>query len=227
MPRMGKMRMGMPSPTFPLPDTLCGVYPFHMSVSSVRLAFFTRSAVGRLVISALFSAMAFAPLSQLAFAQAKILHVKMANTAIFSEPSMSSAKIATTQAGDQLESMEEAGKFYKVKTAKGEMGYVLRMNVTDTKPSISSAPPPPPPVKAGKGDAELDDLVGSLGGERVAKLDEGSSSHSIRGKAAAARRAEVINRAEAEGSVAAMEKFTVSAEDVKAFRKEGGLDAPN
>jgi len=132
---------------------------------------------------------------------------------------MDSAKIATAQTGDQLESLEEAGKFYKVKTAKGETGFVLRMNVMDSKPA--------PPGKTGKGDGELDDLVGSLGGERVAKLEEGSSSHSIRGKTAAAKKTEVISRAEAEGFVAAMEKFTVSAEDVKAFRKEGGLDAPD
>jgi len=129
---------------------------------------------------------------------------------------MDSAKIATAQTGDQLESLEEAGKFYKVKTAKGETGFVLRMNVTDNKP----APP-------SKSDGELDNLVGSLGGERVANLEEGSSSHSIRGKTAAATRTGVISRAEAEGFVAAMEKFTVSAGDVKAFRKEGGLDAPH
>lgn len=133
---------------------------------------------------------------------------------------MNSAKIATAQTGDQLEFLEKAGQFYKVKTAKGETGFVLRMNVTDTKP----APPPPPP---GKGDGELDDLVGSLGGERVAKLEEGSSSHSIRGKTAVAMRTAVVSRAEAEGFVAAMEQFTVSPEDVKAFRKDGGLDAPN
>lgn len=186
---------------------------------------FTRFAVGWLAMVALFSAMAPTLQAQMAYAQAKALHVKMANTAIFAEPSMESAKTASAQAGDQLELLEESGKFYKVKTAKGVTGYVLRMNVTDAKPS--AAPPPPPPAKANKGDAELDDLVGSLGGERVAKLDEGSSSHSIRGKTAVARRAEVISHAEAEGHVAAMEKSAVSAEDVKAFRKEGGLDAPN
>lgn len=133
---------------------------------------------------------------------------------------MNSAKIATAQTGDQLESLEKVGQFYKVKTAKGETGFVLWMNVTGTKP----ASPPPPP---GKGDAGLDDLVGSLGGERVAKLDEGSSSHSIRGRTASATRTAVISRAEAEGFVGAMEQFTVSAEDVRAFRKEGGLDAPD
>jgi hypothetical protein len=141
----------------------------------------------------------------------------MANTSIFAEPSMDSAKIATAQTGDRLESLEEAGKFYKIKTAKGETGYVLRMNVTDN-------PPPPPP---GKGDAGLDDLVGSLGGERVAKLEEGSSSHSIRGKTATPTRAGIISRAEAEGFISAMDKFTVSADDIIAFRKEGGLNAPD
>jgi hypothetical protein len=165
--------------------------------------------------------MAFAPLPQIAFAQAKILHVKMANTSIFAEPSMNSAKIATAQTGDQLESLEKVGQFYKVKTAKGETGFVLWMNVTDTKP----APPPPPP---GKGDGELDDLVGSLGGERVAKLEESSSSHSIRGRTVAkGMRAAVVSQAKADGFVVAMEQFSVSPEEIKSFRKEGGLDAPN
>lgn len=184
----------------------------------MKFAPFTRHAVGVFLLS-----MAFMPSLQTALAQAKTLHVKMANTPIFAEPSMESAKIATAQAGDQLEMLEEAGKFFKVKTAKGETGYVPRMNVTDSKPALAS----PPPDKPGKGDGELDDLVGSLGGERVAKLDEGSSSHSIRGKTAAVRRMPVISRAEAEEAVSAMEKFTVTSQDITAFRKEGGLDAPN
>ena len=184
----------------------------------MEFTFIARRAIGIFLVS-----MAFILPSQTVTAQTKTLHVKMANTPIFSGPSMESAKVATAQAGDQLESLEEAGKFFKVKTAKGETGYVPRMNVTDSKPAQA----PPPPVKAGKGDGELDDLVGSLGGERVAKLEEGSSSHSIRGKTAVARRTPIISRAEAEESVAAMEKFTVSPQDVTSFRKEGGLDAPN
>jgi uncharacterized protein YgiM (DUF1202 family) len=181
----------------------------------MKFTFFKRHAVAGLLM-----AVAFMPLSQIAIAQTKTLQVKMANTSIFVEPSMTSAKIATAQAGDMLESLEDAGKFYKVKTAKGETGYVPRMNVTDSKPA---APPPPP----GKGDGELDDLVGSLGGQRVARLEEGSSSHSIRGKTAAGAQKGVISRAGAAESVSAMEKFAVSADDVKAFRKEGGLDASN
>lgn len=186
----------------------------------MKFAFITRHAIGILLMSTAFSAMAFTPSLQIAIAQTKTLQVKMANTSIFAEPSMASAKIATAQAGDQLESLEDAGKFYKVKTAKGETGYVPRMNVMDAKPAES----PPPP---GKGDAGLDDLVGSLGGQRVARLEEGSSSHSIRGKTAVGAQRGVISRAGAAESVSAMEKFAVSADDVKAFRKEGGLDASN
>jgi hypothetical protein len=167
------------------------------------------------------SAVSFMALSQIALAETKILHVKMANTPIFSEPSMESPKIATAQDGDQLSALEEAGRFYKVRTAKGETGYVPRMNVTEGKP----APAPTPQGKADKGEAELDDLVGSLGGERVAKVEEASSSHAIRGKMSIVKRMVIISRAEAEESVSATEKFTVSAGDVKKFRKDGGLDA--
>lgn len=183
--------------------------------SAVKLTFFTRSAVGQFAI-----AVAFMLLSQIALAETKTLHVKMANTPIFSEPSMESSKIATAQAGDQLDALEDAGRFHKVRTAKGEIGYVPRMNVTDRKPT----PAPAPQDKGGDGDAELDDLVGSLGGEWVAKLEEASSSHSIRGKMSIVKRTAIISRAETEKSVSEMEKFTVSSDDVKKFRREGGLD---
>lgn len=187
----------------------------------MKFTFFTRSAVGQSVVAAAFSAVVFILPPQTALAQTKTLHVKMSNTPIFSEPSMESAKIATAQAGDQLSALEEAGKFYRVRTAKGETGYVPRMNVTDMKP----APSPATESETGDGDAELDDIVGSLGGERVARLEEASSSHSIRGKMSIVKRTAVISRAETEKSVSEMERFTVGSDDVKKFRREGGLDA--
>ena len=187
----------------------------------MEFTFFARSAAGKLIMAVALAVVGFMLLSQTAFADTKALHVKMANTPIFSEPSMESPKIATAQDGDQLSWLEEAGRFYKVRTAKGETGYVPRMNVTEGKPAPASTPQD----KAGKGETPLDDLVGSLGGERVARQEEASSSHAIRGKMSIVKRMTVISRTEAEESVSATEKFTVSAGDVKKFRKDGGLDA--
>jgi hypothetical protein len=130
---------------------------------------------------------------------------------------MDSAKTAILQVGDLLEEVEEAGRFFKVKTSGGETGYVPRMNVTENKPPVVSA------EKAGMDEAELDEIVEELGEKQAFKLDEASSSHSMRGKMAA-KPLPVITNGEAEKSLEAMESFSVTQEDVMGFRKEGGLD---
>lgn len=69
----------------------------------------------------------------------------------------------------------------------------------------------------------LDDLIGALGGGgRKTSLDEGGSSHSIRGLSRASG-GKGATKPEAENSVKSMESFSVSAEDIAKFRKDGGL----
>jgi hypothetical protein len=69
----------------------------------------------------------------------------------------------------------------------------------------------------------LDDLMGALGGgKRETALEEGGSSHSIRGLSAASG-GKGATKPEAESSVKSMESFSVNAEDIKKFQKDGGL----
>lgn len=69
----------------------------------------------------------------------------------------------------------------------------------------------------------LDDLIGALGGGgRKTSLEEGGSSHSIRGLSRASG-GKGATKPEAANSVKSMESFSVSDDDLKKFQKDGGL----
>lgn len=77
--------------------------------------------------------------------------------------------------------------------------------------------------KAASSSDGLDELIGALGGgNRSATLQEGGSSHSIRGLSRASG-GKGATKSEADKSVKFMENFSVSDDDLKKFQKDGGL----
>jgi len=168
----------------------------------------------RKIFAALFaSALLMFPIAASA---GKSVYVRMANTQILAGPSASAKELATVQKGDELAVLDEEGKYYKVKTSGGVTGFVFRFNVADSKPTQ--------PKQGKDSGGEADDLLGSLGGNRTAKMDEDSSSHSIRGLTRSGPgKSAGLTKQEVDGAVKGMESLSVTPGDLSAFQKEGGL----
>lgn len=99
-----------------------------------------------------------------------LVYVKSADTDVLSKPSGKSETLYTAKAGETLKVLDEDGKYYRVKTTKDIVGYVFKLRVTSEKPGSAS-------------DESSDILFGEKKiGKRSSAMDEGSSSHSIRGR---------------------------------------------
>lgn len=100
---------------------------------------------------------------------------------------------------------------------------ITRILIVAVLVSALAAPAYADQKKAESSSDGLDDLIGVLGGSgRKTSLDEGSSSHSIRGlsRASAGKGA---TKPEAANSVKSMESFSVSDDELKKFQKDGDL----
>ena len=125
------------------------------------------------------------------------------------EPTAVSATVARLPLDAKLTLISTADKWYEVRTADGETGWIYRGKVSDTKPGSDSA--------------ELDDLLGDLG-ESDILLAAADTSRSVRG---------LMDDRESEGAAPIPEPyrgaldrvlaFYVSEAAVDAFLKEGGI----
>lgn len=170
--------------------------------------------MSRAIVLLAFITLVFAP----GAAWCETMYVKPDKASILSKlPGAGSKEIATVHRGDPVTILKKTGKYYRVKTSKGVVGYILGLRLTATK--IGGGPD-------GVAD-DLDQLFGALEGDRrTAKMDERSSSHSIRGlkRKNAPGRSSVTKR-QAENYVNRMEKFSVSYKEAAIFQKEGKVGA--
>ncbi len=154
------------------------------------------------------------------YAWCETVYVKPVTAKILSKPAGAGATVvATVRQGEPLTVLERVGKYYRVKTRKGVIGYIMRSRVTGQK--ISGA------QEQDRQEDDLDKLLGILGGgQRTASMEESSSSHSIRGlkRKNVPGRSGVTNR-QAEAFVKRMEKFSLSGGEIKQFQREGKVGA--
>jgi uncharacterized protein YgiM (DUF1202 family) len=152
--------------------------------------------------------LAFAFMSGAAWGET--MYVKPDEAKILSKfPGPGSKVIATVYRGDALKILKKSGKYYRVKTGMGVIGYIARSRLSDSK--------------IGDGSDDLDQLFGDLDGDqRTAKMDERSSSHSIRGlKRKNPPGKSRVTSKQAQNYVKQMEKFSVSYKESAIFQKEG------
>jgi len=142
-------------------------------------------------------------------AEREDLYVTAVEAKLRAKPSPFAPVLLKLKRGDRLFALGEERDFYKVRSEGGVDGYVAKRLMSKNKPGASGSEP-------------VDELLGILGGgERTASVEEASSSHSIRGLKSAHDQGEVITGEEAEASVEAMEKFSLSGEELDRFQRLG------
>ena len=149
-----------------------------------------------------------------AFAKDRVVYVTLDKTPLLTSPTFDAKASATLSAGAKVVVKKEKGKFYYVTTKNGKKGYVLRFRTSTKKPKGASA--------SSSGSADDDDLFGSLEGmDRTAKVEESSSSHSVRGVRSDNSKGGGATDEEAKSSFATMERSGVSGSALERFQKEG------
>ena len=141
---------------------------------------------------------------------AQTLYVKKSGTKLRSKDSAKAEVIAKLAKGTPIKVTRKGKKFYKVKTAKNQTGWIFKFKLTAKAPSGSS----------GKGD-----FLGALGGQQKMAANASSSDSSIRGLSPIAE-----NRAREKGvpnenieAVKQMENFRITSKELDDFLLPGKL----
>lgn len=72
----------------------------------------------------------------------EIVYIAADGTSVYSMPSEDGTVIATLNAGEGVQFIEDSGSYTKIKTASGVSGYVLNVNLTSENPSFESPDQP-------------------------------------------------------------------------------------
>ena len=151
------------------------------------------------------------------------VYVTSDDVKIYTDSSLSSEVVTLVDTNEMLTVVEQVGDFYLVKTENDDKGFVSLEDVSEES-----------------AEEDLGGLMDLLGdGDRTASVEEGSSSHSIRGRTAhmdedssshsirGLKGSEGANAGlseqEAEGSVSSMEKFAISNGELEKFQQVGSV----
>ena len=150
------------------------------------------------------------------YAKQRVVFVTLDKTPLLTSPALDAKSSATLSAGAKLVVNKKNGKFYSVTTVSGKKGYVLRFRTSPKKPKVAST--------SSSSSSSDDDPFGGLEDlTRTAKVDESSSSHSVRGLKEEGSKGAGATAEEATKSLDVMEKSGTSGAELNKFQREGGV----
>ena len=151
------------------------------------------------------------------YAKERLVFVTLDKTPLLTSPALDAKASATLSAGAKVVVKSEKGKFFYVTTTSGKKGYVLRFRTSPKKPKVAS-------TSSSSSSSDDDDPFGGLEDlTRTAKVDESSSSHSVRGLKEEGSKGAGATAEDATKSLDAMEKSGTSGAELNKFQKEGGV----
>jgi uncharacterized protein YgiM (DUF1202 family) len=138
-------------------------------------------------------------------------YVAVEKTSLYRHPFLSAQVEATMAKGIKLTVHEAVGPFLRVTASNGKKGYILAERTTKTAPGTKSS------------STATDDPFADMGDmQRTAKVEDRSSSHSIRGlKLDDEQAATGTTEDEAARSLSVMESNLVNDNDQASFEREG------